>query len=123
MGKLLFLLSILVQVSCSSGTKFKEEKKTFSDVEKKQLNSLKKEIKIAKSLFDLVGCKKKGKLELKNSDPKRIELAAYVEVGKRGANYLSELRQFSRKENPSGETIFAQGDLVHYLEADVYSCK
>ena len=123
MGKLLFLLSIFVQVSCSSGDKSTAEKKTFSEVEKKKLNSLRKEVKIAKSLFDLVGCKKKGKLELKNNNPKKIELAAYVEAGKRGGNYLSELRQFSKKENPSGETIFAQGELVHYLEADIYSCK
>ena len=122
MGKLLFLLSIVVQVSCSSGSK-STEKKTFSEIENQELKSLRKEVKIAKSLFDLVGCKKKGKLELKNSNPKKIELAAYVEAGKIGGNYLSELRQFSKKENPRGETIFAQGELVHYLEADVYSCK
>ena len=50
MGKLLFLLSIFVQVSCSSGAKSTQEKKTFSDVEKKEAKTpLKKRLKLQKA--------------------------------------------------------------------------
>ena len=123
LGKLLFLLCIFIQISCSSSSRLEKEKNSFSDVDKKNLETLRERVKIAESLFDLVGCQKKGKINLKNKNAQRIELAAYMEAEKLGGNFLSELKKQSRKENPSGETIFSQGELIHLIEAEVYSCK
>jgi putative cell wall-binding protein len=110
-------------VSCSSGSRLEKEKNSFSDADKKNLETLRERVKIAESLFDLVGCQKKGKIKLNNKDAQQIELAAYLEAEKLEGNFLSELKKQSRKENPSGETIFSQGEVIHSIEADVYSCK
>jgi hypothetical protein len=124
MFKLLLLLCFFV--SCSTNEKRltpKVEKNSFSKKEKEHFKKLKNKIKYSRSLSDLVGCSKAGVLDLSQNDKKRLDYLVLLEAERLGGDMLSEVSEFKRREKPSGETIFTQGENRYFFKSDVYRCK
>jgi len=114
----IFVFTIcLILISGCSNTKSKTITKKKLSVKESY-----SEVKVEKSLFNLVGCNLIDNIEAKSEDPKLVLTEAKKKAHAIGGNTLNNL-EYAKKQIYSGDTIFSAEKAEHLLKGDVYRCK
>ena len=114
------LLLCLMSYSCSTGQKSSDMDKSQKEQMRRD-KSLEESVRIENEVFQLVGCTMIKKVEVKNTDSKRIPFDIRKKAQGLGGNVLNDLSVHETFEN-QGETIFELGKKEYVASADVYRC-
>ena len=104
-----FLLVAFVMGGCSSSSD--EKQSAWKPEEKKNINS----VKIVRDLFDVVGCRRVGSLNVELEGDQREERMNHIrmEASKKGADTINEIRYYE------GKAFSGKGLIV----GEAYKCR